>query len=46
MNSQVQVSERMNDCIKQHPLFWCIWYPWITLTHAALLFGYRERRIL
>ncbi|MCH6236184.1 sensor histidine kinase [Cognataquiflexum rubidum] len=35
-------SEKRNDRIKQHLLFWGIWYPYITLTHAASPFGYPE----
>ena len=35
-------SEKKNDRIKQHLLFWGIWYPYITLTHAAFPFGYPE----
>lgn len=35
-------SEKRNDRIKQHLLFWGIWYPYITLTHAAFPFGYPE----
>ncbi len=35
-------SEKRNDRIKQHLLFWGIWYPYITLTHAAFPFGYSE----
>lgn len=35
-------SERRKDRIKQHFLFWAIWYPYITLTHAAFPFGYPE----
>lgn len=35
-------SEKRNDRIKQHLLFWSIWYPYITLTHAAFPFGYPE----
>ncbi|HVE60983.1 MAG TPA: histidine kinase [Chitinophagaceae bacterium] len=35
-------SERRNDRIKQHLLFWGIWYPYITLTHAANPMGYPE----
>lgn len=35
-------SEKRNDRIKQHLLFWGIWYPYITLTHAAYPMGYPE----
>ena len=35
-------SEKRNDRIKQHLLFWAIWYPYITLTHAASPFGHPE----
>lgn len=35
-------SEKRKDRIKQHLLFWGIWYPYITLTHAASPFGYPE----
>ena len=35
-------SERRSDRIKQHLLFWGIWYPYITLTHAANPMGYPE----
>jgi hypothetical protein len=35
-------SEQRNDRIKQHLVFWGIWYPYITLTHAASPFGYPE----
>ena len=35
-------SSKRNDRIKQHLLFWGIWYPYITLTHAASPFGYPE----
>jgi hypothetical protein len=35
-------SEKRQDRIKQHLLFWGIWYPYITLTHAAFPFGYPE----
>ena len=35
-------SSKRNDRIKQHLLFWGIWYPYITLTHAASPFGLPE----
>ena len=35
-------SEKRADRIKQHLLFWGIWYPYITLTHAANPMGYPE----
>lgn len=35
-------SDKRNDRIKQHLLFWGIWYPYMTLTHAASPFGYPE----
>lgn len=35
-------SEKKSDRIKQHLLFWGIWYPYITLTHAANPMGYPE----
>ena len=35
-------SEKRSDRIKQHLLFWGIWYPYITLTHAANPMGYPE----
>ncbi len=35
-------SEKKSDRIKQHLLFWAIWYPYITLTHAANPMGYKE----
>ncbi|HUC79335.1 MAG TPA: hypothetical protein VMR70_00410, partial [Flavisolibacter sp.] len=35
-------SEKKNDRIKQHLVFWGIWYPYLTLTHAAFPFGYPE----
>jgi sensor histidine kinase YesM len=35
-------SEKKSDRIKQHLLFWGIWYPYITLTHAAAPMGYAE----
>lgn len=35
-------SEKRSDRIKQHLLFWGLWYPYITLTHAAFPFGYPE----
>ena len=35
-------SERRSDRVKQHLLFWSIWYPYITLTHAAAPLGYPE----
>jgi hypothetical protein len=35
-------SEKSSDRIKQHLLFWGIWYPYMTLTHAAFPFGYPE----
>lgn len=35
-------SEKRSDRIKQHLLFWGLWYPYITLTHAAYPFGYPE----
>ena len=35
-------SEKRTDRIKQHLLFWAIWYPYITLTHAANPMGYPE----
>lgn len=35
-------SEKKNDRIKQHLIFWGIWYPYITLTHAANPFGFSE----
>ena len=35
-------SEKSSDRIKQHLLFWGIWYPYITLTHAAAPMGYSE----
>lgn len=35
-------SEKRNDRIKQHLLFWSLWYPYITLTHAAYPMGYPE----
>jgi hypothetical protein len=43
MNIQELIfSDKRNDRIKQHLLFWGIWYPYITLTHAAFPFGYPE----
>src|SRR5215510_276617 len=35
-------SNKRNDRIKQHLLFWGIWYPYITLTHAANPMGYPD----
>jgi sensor histidine kinase YesM len=35
-------SEKRKDRIKQHLLFWAIWYPYITFTHAANPFSYPE----
>ena len=35
-------SEKRNDRLKQHLLFWSLWYPYITLTHAAYPMGYPE----
>ncbi|ULQ55471.1 histidine kinase [Flavihumibacter rivuli] len=35
-------SEDKKVRLKQHLLFWGIWYPYITLTHAAFPFGYPE----
>ncbi|HEV7332414.1 MAG TPA: histidine kinase [Flavisolibacter sp.] len=35
-------SEKRSERIKQHLLFWGIWYPYITLTHAANPMGYPE----
>jgi sensor histidine kinase YesM len=35
-------SEKRSDRIKQHLLFWAVWYPYITLTHAANPMGYPE----
>lgn len=35
-------SEKRSDRIKQHLLFWGIWYPYITFTHAANPMGYPE----
>jgi sensor histidine kinase YesM len=35
-------SEKRSDRIKQHLLFWGLWYPYITLTHAAFPFGFPE----
>jgi len=35
-------SEKRNDRVKQHLLFWSLWYPYITLTHAAYPMGYPE----
>ncbi|MBB1283883.1 histidine kinase [Flavisolibacter sp. BT320] len=35
-------SEKKSDRVVQHLLFWIIWYPYITLTHAAQPFGYPE----
>lgn len=35
-------SKKRKDRIKQHLLFWGIWYPYITLTHAANPMGYPE----
>lgn len=35
-------SEKKSDRIKQHLLFWIVWYFYITLTHAAGPLGYPE----
>lgn len=35
-------SQKKSDRIKQHLLFWGIWYPYITMTHAAAPMGYPE----
>lgn len=35
-------SQKKSHRIKQHLLFWGIWYPYITLTHAANPMGYPE----
>ncbi|WP_206609714.1 sensor histidine kinase [Paracnuella aquatica] len=35
-------SQKKSDRVKQHLLFWGLWYPYITLTHAAMPFGYPE----
>lgn len=35
-------SEKRNDRIKQHLLFWAAWYPYILLTNAANPFGFPE----
>lgn len=35
-------SEKKSDRVQQHFLFWIIWYPYISLTHAAQPFGYQE----
>ena len=35
-------SEKGKDRVLQHLLFWSLWYPYITLTHAANPMGYSE----
>lgn len=35
-------SDKRSDRIKQHLLFWGLWYPYMALTHAASPFGLKE----
>ena len=47
LDSKFFLSDEKKYRIRRHLLFWAtIWYPYITLAHAALLFGYCEMAYL